>query len=1041
MGSSSLPPLDNTDKPENKDSIRTFGTEAPVEETPQTPQVPQKNESGVPQMEEKKAPETDPFTSGPEKPEVKKSGDGGGLLSAFTSYGAMKILLILSFVFLGLIMVVYGVLYAMDDGGGVNDVKVTNLTANGATISWTTNEESIGKVYYSKGGSWIPLFEKLGKEVTFDDRDLEENEEAEFVIKAGGVEKRYTHHVTLRGLEPETEYSFRVSGDVKPIAGEVTTFTTFTPSEDVRVPDPVYGKVIYKESNDTPKEGIVYYQVQKSETDEAMSRWYSTTINSSGGYSGDIGYLLTDEGEVLTADENSYIFLYVRTDKSSTSTAFDLDEYKPLPYIQLENLISNDDEETSSGIFNRQLSNTFSMIKALESSLIKSVSASGGSCEGESGDCPAVGGWINCGGRSESNCNAVQSTCGLCSWVGGATEPPTIPPSSGGGGTPPPPPPPSGSGTPGSCVESLAAGEGKPCGTPGAIGSCICTCGGQSYTGGNKCTCNDVCANVSNPLPAPPPQEQQGAVGGGTFNINQSCAILFQQLNSPCGNTSASEVSHTTASKTCSYTVGGTNVTVEFLPNGHVVHNNASALTNCGSSGGSAGGGETPPAGGSSCAGRCQSALGYLCPQGGVGVVGESITGANAVVVCELSGLTPGGAGARSTWTANIRCSDGALVGGNFTPPAYCTSNSWTDDQQESYVESVGLDPNCPSKTIDCGGGDVFSPSDVRGPSVSGDKYTCNYTFTRYESHSGGQLTVEAVYTKYLGEAVGESFNFVSGSQADFCGQNYGNLPQNNLDSSILSNVKAQDDTPNIVDSGVYEISAEGFETTTIVITEDNVILDFFVDTNGDGIRQNDEPTVEGAGLELNLSKKNEAVNYEFVAGWNLFGFELVSESWSNASTLIREINKQGVEATHVAGYGDGKWQMYSLRKDDDGNDVTYGEDFTIIPGKGYFIKTLVSSSIKLTGKTFLDPVPIDFDNGWNLISVQGPDLDYTAESFINKCESEGIMTDTVSRFDSGLYESVVKDEGVIFGNNFNLVQKRGYFVRVESGGGQRLTP
>jgi len=53
------------------------------------------------------------------------------------------------------------------------------------------------------------------------------------------------------------------------------------------------------------------------------------------------------------------------------------------------------------------------------------------------------------------------------------------------------------------------------------------------------------------------------------------------------------------------------------------------------------------------------------------------------------------------------------------------------------------------------------------------------------------------------------------------------------------------------------------------------------------------------------------------------------------------------------------------------------------------------------------------------------------------------ITADTLSRYDSGMYTSVVYDVNVLYGNNFNLIERQGYFVRVEKGGGSdvKFTP
>lgn len=243
---------------------------------------------------------------------------------------------------LAIIVLAFLFFYLTDDGGKVQDIRITNITGNGATISWVTEEEAYGNVYYSKSNTWIPIFEKVGKDRALDDRDIEENEDGQYVVKADGMKKRVTHHVTIRGLEPETEYFFRVADSLKTFKGTAISFKTFRVEEDVRIPDPVYGKVIDNEGNVLP-EGIVYYRVyNKPASDQDARNYtqeYSTTINVTGGWSGDIGYVLTVSGEELSRDEETdTIQLHLKTIAGQEYIDYTLNEYKPLP----ETIITGD---------------------------------------------------------------------------------------------------------------------------------------------------------------------------------------------------------------------------------------------------------------------------------------------------------------------------------------------------------------------------------------------------------------------------------------------------------------------------------------------------------------------------------------------------------------------------------------------------------------------------------------------------------------------------------------------------------------------------
>lgn len=257
----------------------------------------------------------------------------------------------------------------------------------------------------------------------------------------------------------------------------------------------------------------------------------------------------------------------------------------------------------------------------------------------------------------------------------------------------------------------------------------------------------------------------------------------------------------------------------------------------------------------------------------------------------------------------------------------------------------------------------------------------------------------------------------------------------------LQSNVNASDETPTEAQKGVYTINGTGIDNYKLVVKNDNATLFYYKDANQDGIWQADEEILDPAALSIQISKTADLIDYSFDTGWNLVGLEIVSEDWDKASTLLEKLNDDGIEASHLATYVNGKWKLYTHRKNLNQQDVTYGEDFTLVPGGGYFIKTLFGGMTTLEGKKFEESVPIDLLNGWNLISIQSPDQNYTAESFIDTCVNKGVTCDTVSRYESGRYDSVIKQDSILYGNDFNIVSLRGYFIRVKEGGGVRLTP
>lgn len=79
-----------------------------------------------------------------------------------------------------------------------SSVKITNIADNKFSVSWTTKIATVGSVEYGVVGDKITT-------KASDDRDLSD------------VGSYATHHVTIGGLQPDTQYAFRV------LSGEKTT--------------------------------------------------------------------------------------------------------------------------------------------------------------------------------------------------------------------------------------------------------------------------------------------------------------------------------------------------------------------------------------------------------------------------------------------------------------------------------------------------------------------------------------------------------------------------------------------------------------------------------------------------------------------------------------------------------------------------------------------------------------------------------------------------------------------------------------------------
>lgn len=147
-------------------------------------------------------------------------------------------------------------------------VERSNLTDNSFTVSWITpDKQTIGVVYWGT----VPT---LGQ-VTQDDRD-----------EGSSNKERFTHHVTIKKLDPETKYYFKIGSGSKIFddGGKIYSETTAPSAESApSVPQSLFGKVVGVGGQDVP-EALIYITPENgsllSSFTREKGRWLLTLNNS-----------------------------------------------------------------------------------------------------------------------------------------------------------------------------------------------------------------------------------------------------------------------------------------------------------------------------------------------------------------------------------------------------------------------------------------------------------------------------------------------------------------------------------------------------------------------------------------------------------------------------------------------------------------------------------------------------------------------------------------------------------------------------------------
>lgn len=189
------------------------------------------------------------------------------------------------------------------------NVRISNITNNSFTVSYTTEAQVIGSINYST--------DKTLGQTTLDDRD-----------EGGVVSPRLTHHATVKNLNPSTTYFFSINSGAKNFLNndspyEVTTGPVIGSSLDESTL--INGSVVYPA--DSAKEAIVYITSEGANT-------ISTITKSDNTYSILLNMLRSNDlSSYFGFNENTSFSMLVVGQKGSSSVRFTIPAEKELPPI------------------------------------------------------------------------------------------------------------------------------------------------------------------------------------------------------------------------------------------------------------------------------------------------------------------------------------------------------------------------------------------------------------------------------------------------------------------------------------------------------------------------------------------------------------------------------------------------------------------------------------------------------------------------------------------------------------------------------------
>ncbi len=958
-----------------------------------------------------------------------------------------------------LIVAVVGILAIGDNNISVRDAQVTNVTDTAFTLTWVSESPYVGSVVYKEGASWPALFAQSGAKVSFDDRDVELDKDGNYVTVTTGAKERFTHHVTIRNLKPETEYSFRVGGRINGKSAEVTTAKTRALIEDIKTPDPGYGKVEGMENSDS----FVVFGVA-SRSDQGL---WSTIVSTKGTYSIDVTPLSKD-GKF---DPREAIANLQSKNDDILVANFAKPGYKPFDTIISSSELEK--KEPLGGVFGRisAESNEFIVKTNVRANIRPYLAPSDGNPEAATGgpktvvdpakelkvepEAIIIGGarWYRLTPATVSELRSSGLEEGTVYLISDSVVTPQNPETNTS--TPSPTNIPqvvpaeavsdcpvntfvipnsgnirirSGAGTDTLVLGVLPDNPGQGF----EVKDCIKNSNNelwykidlgqrQGFTASWLVSevGQAIQSIVDNPITIVPEQETQEsqtpqpiidnsfvAVGNAYWYKNiLNDSTLEECLSVPEGTVDSAPFSHLRT------------VRMYFRDNTRVISGSSSRNT------------------------EYQPGLSF-----------------------------PSKAIDQKIYYSDPSCSAGVLVNGIWIAD-YTVA---VDFGGPYYYEHL---------VVDCGGYPTNDPTDNLGAChpLQGDRLG-RYSQIIIDEYTNDGKLVPASYPPYAfyDYAVGPMVTVFRDKAscddsrkivldrpgAKDCGnaRSVRTTSQNNsVDKGLLSFSRfasaatpgdseaskprvlgaGTDQSLEVTESGRYAFFRDGerIAEQDVVVGDGQVRVRMFTDSNANGVRDANEEYFTDYS-QISIAKEASAEEFRLISGWNLIHLPLIDTrtdgNVDSAGELIDYWNGQGADIKHVARYRNGQFQMFSKRE----SGTEYSTDFDLIPGEGLFILNLAgNTNVTFSGNRFESSVPVKLNQGWNLVGIMAPGQSLNSEAVLKKAQLQGFTADTISQFEGGTYQSVISKDDTIFGNNFNIVDKRGYFIRVESGGGQSFDP
>jgi len=955
-------------------------------------------------------------------------------------------------------------------------VIASNVTSRSATISWVTDSAEPGMVVYKEGNTILPIWiSKYGMGNGYDDRDYsnaeleaadktQENisesegitaEDIETEIVVTNLGTYWSHHVTIRNLDPETEYEFMVGDGLvfekaNTVDTEDSVVSTLKEDDEIRTPVPAYGIVRYYYDQEYSDDILflrandaVVYAYLRDEISKIESESLSSVANDEGGWYLDLSSAYTSNGEyflnALNSEETTDVNLYFTVEGvgfGRWTIIKNLEDIAPSDSFDLVNPENEDDSD-----LDFQGYSFGSEDDSLVNSLVTKVKAKTGT-----------------GQDAEDSYQAYIKRSNT--WQAPGTT------AYGGSST-----------------EGVGTCRGDVCGKSGTCGwvnnlDCKCVCSEQTIdiAPGTSCNCDS------------------GGQASSTGTKKTALSEGNEEAANCSNDTSKSSKTCWSATNSCWYSTGHVAQNGLKCVSSHRWEDTDNSISNY-----------PVKVVANDTTGKCvcdgsikKCTLDTTQAGSDTEVICSDLEKANyatttgkcvcdgSIKKCTLDTTQAGS-------DTEVICSDlekanyGKLTDIDFEKD-YC-EDSWSKDLliQDSGTNkywSCGANHKFKevNSPVDCTpefkvGGTCCKKSQVSYDSETGKFMACGTNLEWYAAIPANKISInidklekgETCDTnKYswclcylhweILTSIREAYPTKITDSTSRCGakgvSTSGEYITDIFASENLIKKEILLDTENsltidlIPGKYIYEYDGESyfFEISEYEYSQTGGSFNLYIDVNKNGEVDETDIKLTDSATTIELEAIVQGFPYQLKQGFNFVSFPFVfsEEEINTASELLKYLNNKYNDAFYsLSKYDSGKWVMVGS------NGGTYDQnDFQLIPGQGYVLKTKWDLNITLYGnevtyESDTDSAPIRFMPGWNLVGLYGTGVkSYTAESIltdITNYEDINFTAVNVSRWveSRALYEALQRDtDGTVYGLDFPIELKKSYFIKVTEGEG-----